>query len=158
MADRRPAHHRLVPSWLYRRIVAAMPIACVDLMVVDAEGRLLLLKRGDEPAKGHWWFPGGRVHLGEARAESVPRKLREECSLCSRGCAVTELATEDVILPDRHGGLRHGVTTVFRVQMPAPAPQVRHDEHSEAAEWRTPAAWLNEALHPFVHRLIATQT
>src|SRR5262245_19410251 len=75
MADKPAERRGLIPSDFYRRILAVMPIVCVDLMVIDVDGRLLLLQRRREPAKGHWWFPGGRVHLGETRAESASRKL-----------------------------------------------------------------------------------
>jgi colanic acid biosynthesis protein WcaH len=155
MADELVERRGLVPGELYRRILAAVPIVCVDLMVIDVEGRLLLLKRRDEPAKGQWWFPGGRVHLGETRAEAASRKLSEECGLDPDQRTMTELITADVILSDARGGLRHAVSTVFRVEVSKMVTPLRLDEHSEAAEWRAPAAWLRESLHPFVRRLVA---
>jgi colanic acid biosynthesis protein WcaH len=157
MADELAERRGLIPSEFYRRILAVMPIVCVDLMVIDIDGRLLLLQRRREPAKGHWWFPGGRVHLGETRAESASRKLNEECGLAPDQCTITELITADVILSDDQGELRHAVSTVFRVGMPERAPPLQLDEHSETAEWRFPAAWLRENLHPFVRRLVAME-
>jgi len=157
MADELAERRGLIPGEFYRRILAVMPIVCVDLMVIDIDGRLLLLQRRREPAKGHWWFPGGRVHLGETRAESASRKLNEECGLGPDQCTITELITADVILSDDQGELRHAVSTVFRVGMPTRAPALQLDEHSEAAEWRSPEAWLRENLHPFVRRLVAME-
>jgi colanic acid biosynthesis protein WcaH len=147
----------LIPGELYRQILAVMPIVCVDLLVIDIDGRLLLLRRRDEPAKGRWWFAGGRVHLGETRAEAAARKLNEECGLCPDECTATELITGDVMLSDQQGGLRHAVSTVFRIEMSKMAAPLQLDEHSEAAEWRAPAAWLREDLHPFVRRLVAME-
>jgi len=157
MADEPVERRGVIPSELYRRILAVMPIVCVDLMVIDIEGKLLLLQRRDEPAKGHWWFPGGRVHLGETRAESAARKLNEECGLGPGQCTITELITADVILSADQGGLRHAVSTVFRIEMSKMVTPLQLDEHSEAAEWRSPAAWLRENLHPFVRRLVASE-
>jgi ADP-ribose pyrophosphatase YjhB (NUDIX family) len=145
----------LIPSELYRQILAVMPIVCVDLLVIDIDGRLLLLQRRDEPARGRWWFPGGRVHLGETRAEAAVRKLNEECGLCPDECSIAELITADVMLSDDQGRLRHAVSTVFRIETSKMAAPLQLDEHSEAAEWRAPAAWLREDLHPFVRRLAA---
>jgi ADP-ribose pyrophosphatase YjhB (NUDIX family) len=99
-----------------------MPIVCVDLMVIDTEGRLLLLRRRDEPVKGHWWFPGGRVHLGEARVESALRKLNEECGLCPDSCTAAELITADVILPDAQGARGHHSIPYRDVEGSEPAP------------------------------------
>ena len=101
MANKPVERRGLIPGEFYRRILAIMPIVCVDLMVIDVDGRLLLLRRRDEPAKGHWWFPGGRVHLGETRADTASRKLTEECGLGSDQCTITELITADVILSRR---------------------------------------------------------
>src|SRR5262245_44771572 len=157
MADGVVENSGLIPSELYRRILAVMPIVCVDLMVIDIAGLLLLLRRRDEPAKGQWWFPGGRVHLGETRAQSAARKLNEECGLGPDDCTITELITADVILSDDQGGVRHAVSTVFRFKLSKAATPLHLDAHSEAAEWRSPAAWLAENLHPFVRGRVAME-
>ncbi len=49
---------------LYEKILQVMPISCVDLLVMDEFGRILLLRRKNEPAAGQWWFLGGRVQFG----------------------------------------------------------------------------------------------
>lgn len=90
-----------------------MPIPCVDLLVLDSGGNVLLLKRSNAPAKGQWWFPGGRVHLGEARAAAALRKLREECGLDTIAAAPEEILTADLILPHGQGCTSHTITTVF---------------------------------------------
>jgi colanic acid biosynthesis protein WcaH len=143
---------------LYRKIVALVPIVCVDLLVVDRDGRVLLLKRRDEPAKGLWWFPGGRVHLGETRGQSALRKLEEECGLVAEGYAVTEIFTADVMLTDGRGCLCHGVSTVFRARIAESAPKVTLDASSTAAEWRPVAAWVAEDVHAFVRRVLGLET
>jgi 8-oxo-dGTP diphosphatase len=53
-------------------------IPCVGGVVADAEGRLLLVKRGQEPAKGCWSVPGGRVEAGESDAAATAREVLEE--------------------------------------------------------------------------------
>ncbi len=56
-------------------------IACVGAIVHDPQGRLLLIRRGTEPAKGLWSIPGGRVEPGESARDAVVRELREETAL-----------------------------------------------------------------------------
>jgi 8-oxo-dGTP diphosphatase len=56
-------------------------VACVGAVVHDAAGRLLLIRRGQEPSRGLWSLPGGRVEPGETRAEAVVREVREETGL-----------------------------------------------------------------------------
>lgn len=41
-------------------------------------GRFLLVKRGREPARGLFAFPGGRIEAGETAEEAARRELLEE--------------------------------------------------------------------------------
>ena len=50
-------------------------------VVFDAEGRLLLVRRGREPLRGMWSVPGGHVEPGEEPHETVVREVFEETGL-----------------------------------------------------------------------------
>lgn len=56
-------------------------VDCVGGIVRDQSGRILLVRRGQEPAKGLWSIPGGRVEPGESDAAATARELREETGL-----------------------------------------------------------------------------
>ncbi len=138
----------VIPDELYRKICQVMPIPCVDLLVSDPQGRVLLVKRKNEPAGGQWWFPGGRVHYLETREKAALRKLKEECGMEALG--VEEMGTFDVILELPTSGWRsHGITTLFHVRVGGPRT-VRLDEQSTEADWRLPGEWRREDLHGFV--------
>jgi 8-oxo-dGTP diphosphatase len=49
--------------------------------IVVHDGALLLVQRGDAPARGKWSVPGGRVEFGETLRETVAREVREETGL-----------------------------------------------------------------------------
>lgn len=55
--------------------------AAVACFVRDAAGRLLVVRRGREPAKGTLDLPGGFVDPLETVDEAVARELREETGL-----------------------------------------------------------------------------
>lgn len=57
-----------------------MPIVAVGAIVRKGD-TVLLVQRGQEPAKGRWVIPGGAVELGEKVQEAVKRELREECGI-----------------------------------------------------------------------------
>ena len=59
-------------------------IPCVGAVVFDPAGRLLLVRRGQEPAKGQWSIPGGRVEPGEGHEAAAVRELLEETALSGR--------------------------------------------------------------------------
>lgn len=53
-------------------------VPCVGAIVIDDDGRLLLIKRANPPAQGTWSLPGGRVEAGEDWLDAVRRELLEE--------------------------------------------------------------------------------
>lgn len=56
-------------------------IRCVGGLIVDGHGRLLLVLRANEPGRGLWSVPGGRVEPGEADDAAVRREVGEETAL-----------------------------------------------------------------------------
>ncbi len=56
-------------------------IPCVGAVIKDDEGRLLLIKRGHEPAAGLWSLPGGRIEPGETDIQALIREIAEETGL-----------------------------------------------------------------------------
>jgi 8-oxo-dGTP diphosphatase len=55
------------------------PVACA--IPVDDEGNVILLRRGFDPGRGLWTFPGGFVDLGESVPEAAHRETEEELRL-----------------------------------------------------------------------------
>ncbi len=57
------------------------PAAAAGVLVEDAAGRLLLLRRSHEPARGSFGFPGGFADAGETIEETIRRETIEETGL-----------------------------------------------------------------------------
>lgn len=70
----------IIPENDYNKILSMIPILCVDL-IIFFNRKYLLLKRKTEPAKGQYWFPGGRVYKMETIKEAALRKAKEEVNL-----------------------------------------------------------------------------
>ena len=69
-----------LPEKKYREILDLVPIVCVDICVRH-NGKLLMIKRKNEPEKGAWWIIGGRIFKGETMEQAAFRKLKEETNL-----------------------------------------------------------------------------
>jgi ADP-ribose pyrophosphatase YjhB (NUDIX family) len=57
------------------------PRLVVTTLPVDAEGRLVLLRRGIEPGRGAWAQPGGFLEVDETVTEAAIRETLEETGL-----------------------------------------------------------------------------
>jgi 8-oxo-dGTP diphosphatase len=66
------------------------PLVGVGAVVVQDE-RVLLVKRGREPLKGHWTVPGGVLELGETLTEGVRREVEEETGLTVEAIELVEI-------------------------------------------------------------------
>ncbi len=137
----------IISEALYSQILQAMPIPCVDLLVVDDAGRVLLLLRRNEPAAGQWFFPGGRVLFGELRHDAAKRKLEEECGLIAMRYG--EIGTFDIVFDSGSTKRAHSITTLFKVEV-GTGCDVRLDHQSHEFRWLSPREWLGRELHPFV--------
>ncbi|MGE0768981.1 MAG: NUDIX domain-containing protein [Hyphomicrobiaceae bacterium] len=54
------------------------PLLAADCVVLDPENRVLLIRRGNEPFRGHFALPGGFVDVGETVEDACRRELMEE--------------------------------------------------------------------------------
>jgi ADP-ribose pyrophosphatase YjhB (NUDIX family) len=70
-------------------------VRCVGAIVRDRAGRLLMVRRGREPAAGTWSIPGGRVEPGESDADAVRREVLEETGLRVRPGALAGRVERD---------------------------------------------------------------
>lgn len=140
---------RFIPEKLYRTFLENMPVACVDVAIVD-RGSVLLVKRKDAPARGQWWVPGGRVWKGEMLRDTAARKARDEVGIeCHIGPIIH---TAETIFPDGPAGIAvHSINACFFAYPVAKRAAARLDKHHAGHKWvRT----IPAGLHPYVARCL----
>ncbi|KAA0004284.1 MAG: NUDIX hydrolase [Thermoplasmata archaeon] len=71
-----------IRSNLYKYIFFFMkrPSITVDGVIIK-NGKILLIKRRNEPFKGRWALPGGFVEYGETVEKAVLREVKEETGM-----------------------------------------------------------------------------
>ncbi|MCI0563966.1 MAG: NUDIX domain-containing protein, partial [Nitrososphaera sp.] len=57
----------------FLEVVAKAPLVSIDLVITDRAGRILMGRRVNEPAKGKWFVPGGRIYKHESLDDAFKR-------------------------------------------------------------------------------------
>ena len=69
-----------IPEETFGACLDALPQVCVEVLL-ERDGRLLVARRTNEPARGEWFWPGGRLYKGEKLDDAARRIGREELGL-----------------------------------------------------------------------------
>ena len=105
------------------------PHLTTDCVIRDNEGRVLLIRRKNEPFKGAYALPGGFVDIGETVEAACRREVLEEA-----GIAVGELRLVGVYSDPSRDPRGHTVSVAYMTLLPrAPSPKAGSD--AEAADW-----------------------
>lgn len=62
-------------------IVYINPPIAAGMIATDAEGRVVLIRRGENPGRGLWGLPSGFVEIDETTEEAARRECFEETGL-----------------------------------------------------------------------------
>ncbi len=113
-----------------KRLYPDQPIVGIGAVIIK-EGKIALIKRGNEPSKGKWSIPGGLIELGENLEAAVIRETKEETCLEVEKPRLIDVV-ENVDL-DEQGKIKHHYVIIdYLVQFVAGIPQAA----SDAAELR----------------------
>ena len=105
----------------------AVTTDCVIFTFEDRMLKVLLVRRGMEPFRGKWAFPGGFLKMDETAKEGALRELREETSL--ETSAIRELG----VFSDVNRDPRERVITIAYYALIKPSEVVGGDDADEAA-------------------------
>lgn len=101
------------------------PVVGVGAIILRGE-KILLEKRGNEPAKGQWTIPGGVVELGESLVEAVVRETLEETGLNATEPQLVDVV--DQVHLDKEGKIAyHYVIIDYLVQVNSTEPAASSD-------------------------------
>ncbi len=128
------------------------PLVGVGAVVVD-KGRVLLVRRGREPLKGHWTLPGGALELGESVTAGVMREVREETGLSVEAVELVELV--DRIYREGDRVRYHYVIADYLCRVTG--GEMRAGSDAEEARWVEHAEWNSHsalALDPVTVRVM----
>ena len=109
------------------------PALTVDAVAVRGSGEqkeVLLIRRGQEPWKGCWAFPGGFVDVGESPEDAVARELLEECNIVGKASGIIAVRGD----PERDPR-GHVVSIFYRVEVDGNSGEPFAGDDAAEAEW-----------------------
>jgi colanic acid biosynthesis protein WcaH len=62
-------------------VVRLAPLVSIDLIIENIKGEILLGMRENEPARGTWFVPGGRILKDERISEAFERIIKSELGI-----------------------------------------------------------------------------
>ncbi len=151
----------------FRQAVEMLPLVSIDLLLRDAGGRFLLGLRGNPPACGSWFVPGGRIRKDEALDAALGRICVDELGLslprdCWRLHGVYEHFYDDNFAGEP-GRSTHYVVLAYLAQLPAHVRleerlgQLPAEQHSDY-RWAHPRAMAqDDTVHPYTRAYFSEQ-
>jgi 8-oxo-dGTP diphosphatase len=116
---------------MVKRLYPDQPIVGVGAIIFRG-GRILLVKRGNEPARGQWTIPGGVVEIGESLDDAVVRETKEETGLEASKPRLIDVV--DQVHLDESGRVEfHYVIIDYVVKAKGGRPKAASD--AEAIKW-----------------------
>ena len=108
------------------------PAVTADCVVItkEANAKVLLIQRGEEPYKGCWAFPGGFMNMDETTEQCAIRELEEETGLKVNG--IHQVGAYSKVDRDPRG---RTVTVAYLTVIDKPMPVVGLDDAAKAEWW-----------------------
>lgn len=137
----------------YAAVLDSIVIACVDIILVNITGEMLLGKRTTEP-QPDYWIIGGRMKPGESLEEAAARNLKRELGIELGTDRFTYLTTLSLVWarraqePKDNGSHTISVTMVANVSDGEIAGIRPNEEYSELLWIRPATVRYGTGFHP----------
>lgn len=126
-----------------------MPVLCVDVVLVSRHGFLMGF-RNNEPAKGAWWFPGGRVLVNEMISDSIRRKMFQELGITKFGSVKFLGFGETLFSTSAFSVPTHTVNLVFLSRIGTRLPASRDAQHNKFRWFKK----IDPHWHPYLKEML----
>lgn len=147
MRERNPG---FIDGNTFKTVIASTPLVSVDL-IIRKNGRILLGKRVNKPARGYYFTLGGRVCKNEPVKDALQRIAKDEAGLDLCGGMPKQIGVFEHFYDDAvfEGVTTHYVNIAYEVDVPTleALPLEQHDEYRWFSE---DELMRSEDVHPYV--------
>ena len=133
-------------------VVRLAPLVSIDLIIENSKGQVLVGMRNNEPTKGFWFVPGGRILKNETIAEAFERVSKAELGLDANYNDAEFVGAFDHIydtnFAQQQGFGTHYVVLAHRIKLNDEVDITADDQHSELLWLDKNELLNNEKVHP----------
>lgn len=122
--------YQLTPDGLYAYRWPRASVTADAVLFAEKDGQVfvLLIRRGNEPYKGHWAFPGGFLEMDETVARCAERELEEETCIVLTGMQLVGIYSD--VYRDPRGRVITAAYTAMTTM-----PEAVASDDAAAARW-----------------------
>jgi colanic acid biosynthesis protein WcaH len=137
----------------FREVVMNTPLVSIDLIVRNPENQILVGLRRNNPAKGMWFVPGGRIWKDERIHRAFTRITEAELGTAldlkrARFCGVFEHLYPDNFA-DEPGFGTHYIVLAHEIKIPGGSTGLPAEQHGNY-RWVSDKQLLQEDdVHPY---------
>ena len=126
----------------FLNLVDNTPLISIDLIVRNNSGRVLLGLRNNQPAKGYWFVPGGRIHKNQSFETAFRYTISNELGLQTPLEEATFLGCYEHFYKENFANAK-GITThyvVLAFSVEVDEGSIKYPIGEQHADWQ----WMSE--------------
>ena len=88
------------PVDVFQKTVQYFPTVSINILIQNKNGEFLFVKRKNNPSKGLYWVPGGRIFAGETLEVATKRILLGEVGIDAPVDYISDVFNEEIFSTD----------------------------------------------------------
>jgi len=129
----------------FENVIRLTPLVAIDFIIRSPEGKILVGRRTNEPARGVFFVPGGRITKNESRSAAFRRISQEELGIGLDMADARFHSVNDHFYDTNRffkpGFGTHYVTLAYEITLDLELSSLPKDQHGEF-EWLSPVELL----------------
>ena len=134
------------------QVVKLAPLVSIDLIIENSKGQVLAGMRKNEPAKGFWFVPGGRILKNERILQAFERIAKDELGLkLTYNKAKFYGAYEHIYKTNfakKAGFGTHYIVLAHKIKLNSNCEIILDNQHSEFVWFDKRQILKNKKVHP----------
>ncbi len=143
----------------FLEVVRRTPLVSIDLVVSNDRGEVLLGRRNNEPAKGYWFVPGGRIRKDEPLDAAFARIVQCELGVRRSRASATLLGAYEHLYDSNFSGTEdvttHYVVLAHHLRLPGETILQPDAQHDELRWWSVADAAASDNVHQYTRDYLA---